>query len=137
MRLFQLSTLGWGLSLAVVLAGNSAVAQPLGQTPLAQPLQVSGSVNPTQTSNCGLLPDSPTQFLQVNQDFVSLDISVTGSSGLTLLIQGPNGFSECHRASGASGAINAPGLLSQGRYAFYVGNTNPVPTSYSLTIGQN
>lgn len=137
MKFLPLSTLGWGLGLAMVLAGTSAVAQPLGQTPLAQPLQISGSVNPTQPSNCGLLPDSPTQFLQVNQEFVSLDIRVTGSSGLTLLIQGPNGFSECHRASGASGSINAPGLLNQGRYAFYVGNTNPVPTSYSLTIGQN
>jgi hypothetical protein len=137
MKCFQLSTLSWGLGLATVLAGTSAMAQPLGQTPLSQPLQISGTVNPTQTSNCGLLPDSPTQFLQVNQEFVSLDISVTGSSGITLLIQGPNGFSECHRASGSSGTINAPGLLSQGRYAFYVGNTSPVPTSYSFTISQN
>ncbi len=137
MKSLNLSTLSWGLGLVLLLATPNTMAQPLGQTPLAQPLQVSGSVNPTQTSNCGLLPESPTQFLQVNQEFVSLDITVTGSGGLTLLIEGPNGFSECHRASGSSGTIHAPGLLSQGRYAFYVGNTSPVPTSYSLTIGEN
>jgi hypothetical protein len=136
MKPLNLSTLSWGLGL-LLLASPNAMAQPLGQTPLAQPLQVSGSVNPTRSSSCGLLPDSPTQLLQVNQEFVSLDITVTGSGGLTLLIQGPNGFSECHRASGSSGTIHAPGLLSQGSYAFYVGNSSPVLTSYSLTIGQN
>lgn len=121
----------------LALTGGAAMAQSLAQTPLAQPVQTSGSVSPSQPSNCGVLASGAAQVLQVNEDFTSINIAVSGSSGLTLFIQGTNGFTECHTTSDPSGSINAPGLLNQGTYSFYIGNANPVATSYTLTIGQN
>lgn len=125
------------LVLSLAVGGGAALAQPVAQTPLSSPLEVSGSVNTHQASSCGFLSQPAAQVLQVNQDFVSLDIAVTGSPGLTLLIQGTGGFSECHSASGSSGTINAPGLLNRDTYSFYIGNTNLTQTSYTLRLTQN
>lgn len=122
-------------ALALALGAGVAAAQPAAQTPLSQPVQASGSINPSRPSNCGVLGDSAVQTLQVSQDFAAVDIAVSGTSGLTLFIQGNNGFSECH--TGGSGAINAPGLLNQGTYSFFIGNSSQTLTSYSLTISEN
>ncbi|MGF1568078.1 MAG: hypothetical protein ACFCVD_08390 [Nodosilinea sp.] len=125
------------LALTLALA-SSAAAQPVAQTPLAQPVQTSGSVNPTRSSACGFLADGAAQVLQVTQEFASVDITVSGDSGLTLQIQGSNGFSECLTTSGLSGnSVSAPGLLNQGTYNFFVGNASQTPTSYTLTIREN
>ena len=120
---------------ALALGAGVASAQPVAQTPLSQPVQVSGSVNPSRPSNCGVLGDGAVQVLQVTQDFAAVDLAVSGTSGLTLLIQGSNGFSECH--TGGGGTINAPGLLNQGTYSFFIGNSSQTPTSYTLTIREN
>lgn len=122
-------------ALSLALGTGVASAQPVAQTPLSQPVEASGSVNPSRPSNCGVLGDGAVQILQVNQDFAAVDLAVSGTSGLTLLIQGNNGFSECH--TGGGGSINAPGLLNQGTYSFFVGNSSPTPTSYTLTIREN
>jgi hypothetical protein len=122
-------------ALTLALGTGVASAQPVAQTPLTQPVQASGSVNPTRPSNCGVLGDGAVQILQVNQDFAAVDIAVSGTSGLTLLIQGNNGFSECH--TGGGGSINAPGLLNQGTYSFFIGNSSQTSTSYNLTIREN
>jgi hypothetical protein len=119
----------------LALGTGVASAQPVAQTPLSQPVQTSGSVNPSRPSSCGVLGDGAVQILQVNQDFAAVDIAVSGTSGLTLFIQGNNGFSECH--TGGGGAINAPGLLNQGTYSFFIGNGTQTPTSYNLTIREN
>ncbi|PZO37578.1 MAG: hypothetical protein DCF17_15750 [Shackletoniella antarctica] len=119
----------------LALGTGVASAQPVAQTPLSQPVQTSGSVNPSRPSSCGVLGDGAVQILQVNQDFAAVDIAVSGTSGLTLFIQGNNGFSECH--TGGGGAINAPGLLNQGTYSFFIGNGSQTPTSYNLTIREN
>jgi hypothetical protein len=125
------------VTLAVALASGSSLAQAVAQTPLAQPLQIQGSVSPSQPSACGVLPTEPTQVLEVTEDFAAISIATSGSPGLTLFVEGPNGFSECHITSDVAGTINAPGLLNRGRYRFYVGNANPVATSYQLTLSQD
>ncbi len=119
----------------LALGTGVASAQPVAQTPLSQPVQTSGSVNPSRPSICGVLGDGAVQVLQVNQDFAAVDIAVSGTSGLTLFIQGNNGFSECH--TGGGGAINAPGLLNRGTYSFFIGNSSQTSTSYNLTIREN
>lgn len=124
-------------ALMLALAGGTALGQPVAQTPLSEPVQTSGSLTPTQRSSCGFVADSATQVLQVNQDFASVNIAATGDRGLTLMIQGPNGFSECHTTSGNNGSISAPGLLNRGDYSFFVGNTSQTATSYTLTISEN
>ncbi|TVP67005.1 MAG: hypothetical protein EA342_10105 [Leptolyngbya sp. LCM1.Bin17] len=122
---------------AMLVMGGAALAQPVAQTPLDQPVQTSGSVTPTQASSCGFLANDPTQILQVTQDFASVHVNATGDSGLTLLIEGPGGFSECHTTSDNNGAIRAPGLLNQGSYSFFIGNANQTTTNYTLTISED
>lgn len=123
------------VAFTLALGAGVASAQPVAQTPLSEPVQASGSVDPSRPSNCGVLGDSAVQVLQVNQDFAAVDIAVSGTSGLTIMIQGNNGFSECH--TGGGGTINAPGLLNRGTYSFFVGNGGQTPTSYNLTISEN
>jgi hypothetical protein len=125
------------MALALSFVGSTAWAQALAQTPLSQPVQTQGSVIPSQSSACGLRAPESAQVLNVREEFAAVNILVSGSPGLTLFIEGPNGFSECHTTSGASGSVNAPGLLNRGRYTFYIGNASPVSTSYQLTISQN
>lgn len=125
------------VALTLALAGGPSFAQAVAQTPLAQPLQSQGTVSPSQPSACGVLPAEPTQVLAVTEDFAAINIATSGSPGLTLFIEGPNGFSECHITSDPTGTINAPGLLNRGSYRFYVGNANPVTTSYQLTLSQD
>jgi hypothetical protein len=121
---------------ALALGTGVASAQPTAQTPLTEPVQVSGSVNPSVSSSCGLRGAAAVQTLQVNQDFAAVEVAINnGTSGLTLLIEGNNGFSECHTSS--NGNISAPGLLNRGTYSFYVGNNTPTPTSFNLTIREN
>lgn len=122
----------------LTLTPGAAVAQPAAQTPLDQPIQQSGSVDPSHSGSCGFLPTTPVQTLQVNEDFASLDIKVTGDSGITLYIEGSNGFMECFTTDNLSGStIDAPGLLNRGNYSLFIGNNNPVATSYNLTVHQN
>jgi hypothetical protein len=122
----------------VSLVTGVAVAQPTAQTPLSQPIQLSGSVTPDRSTSCGFLPNSPVQTLQVNEDFASLDIEVSGDSGITLYIEGSNGFMECFTTDNLSGSsIDAPGLLNRGNYSLFVGNSNQATTNYTLTIRQN
>lgn len=128
------------LALSVVggaAMGSAALAQAVAQTPLGQPLQAQGSVTPNQPSACGFLAVDATQVLDVREDFAAVNVAVSGSPGLTLFIEGSNGFSECHTTSNPADTINAPGLLSQGRYRVYIGNTSPVSTTYQLTISQD
>jgi hypothetical protein len=120
---------------ALALGTGVALAQPVAQTPLNQPVQASGTVTPSNASKCGFLSANAVQVLQINQDFAAVNVVVGGSSGLTLLIQGNNDFSECHTSS--NGSINAPGLLNRGTYSFFIGNSSSLPTEYSLTIGEN
>jgi hypothetical protein len=125
------------VALALTVASGSALAQAIISTPLGQPVQAQGSVTPSQSSTCGFLPTSATQVLDVQEDFAAVNVNVSGSAGITLFIEGPNGFRECHTTNDSSGTVNAPGLLNRGRYSFYVGNTNPVSTTYQLTLSQD
>jgi hypothetical protein len=53
--------------LALALGTGVASAQPVGQTPLASPIQQTGSVTPSVSSSCGgLISDRPIQILQVS-----------------------------------------------------------------------
>ncbi|NJL44859.1 MAG: hypothetical protein HC922_02120 [Leptolyngbyaceae cyanobacterium SM2_3_12] len=126
------------LTTTLALFPSLAMAQPVAQTPLAQPVQVSGSVIPSRSSNCGFLAEEAAQVLQVNEEFASVDITVSGDSGVTLLVEGSNGFMECLTTNALAGnTTSSPGLLNQGTYSFYVGNENQTPTAYNLVISQN
>lgn len=134
---------GLATAALVLVSGTAAYGQAIHQTPLAQPIQTGETVGVARQSNCGFLTAAPIQVLQVNEPFVSLDITVNGNSNnnpnnLSLLIEGSNGFRECLTSDPYNpGSIKAPGLLNQGRYAFYIGNSQAGSVTYSLSIRQN
>lgn len=122
---------------AACLTSFVARAEALRQTPLNEPIQLSGLAGGEQTSSCGYLPATPDQVLQVTEEFTSLDIQVQGEGDLTLFIEGDNGFSECLTMDRFSeGTIQAPGLLNQGTYSIYVGSQSTAQPSYTLSIEQ-
>jgi hypothetical protein len=125
-------------AIALVAAMGSATAA-YGQvsTPIADAVQSSGLSGGNRASACGNLSASPNQTLQVTEAFASVNISLQGEGQLTLLIEGPGGFSECRTTAGSEGQINAPGLLNQGVYSIYVGNEANAQTPYTLSIRQN
>lgn len=125
------------VAIALVAAAGSATAA-YGQvsTPIAEAVQSSGLSGGERASACGNLPAVPSQTLQVTEAFASVDISLQGEGQLTLLIEGPGGFSEC-RTRSSEGQISAPGLLNQGVYSIYVGNEANAQTPYTLSIRQN
>lgn len=126
------------LALAATLATGHAVRAEALMTPLTDAVQLSGVSGGSRASACGYLSDAPSQTLQVTEAFASLDITLQGEGSLTLLIEGPSGFSECRMLSGSGGnQISAPGLLNQGVYSLYVGNEGTAQTPYTLSIRQN
>lgn len=131
----------WLMVPAVILTASltafAAQAQGSRQTPLADPIQLSGLAGGNQASSCGFLPAAPNQVLQVTEEFASFDIQVQGEGPLTLYIEGSNGFSECITTDRFSnGQIQAPGLLNQGIYNIYVGSQGQTQPSYTLLIQQ-
>lgn len=132
--------LSWLLPLAIAILSLNpleARGQSLRQTPLAEPIQLSGIADGNQASSCGFLATTPDQLLQVTEPFASFDIQVAGEGNFTLYIEGANGFSECLTTDRFSGGqLQAPGLLNQGIYSIYVGSQSADQTPYTLTIEQ-
>jgi hypothetical protein len=123
--------------ITTTLSVAAAQAEPLQQTPLNTPIEISGLTGGQENSSCGYLPSTPDQTLRVTEPFASFDIQVAGEGDMTLLIEGPDGFRECLTTDRFSnGQISAPGLLNQGVYKLYVGSQEPRQASYTLSIKQ-
>lgn len=122
---------------STVLWGVSAQAETV-STPLAAPIQTNGLSGGPQSSACGYIAAAPSQTIRVTESFASLNVSLQGEGSLTLLIEGPNGFSECRKTDQFNaGQISAPGILDQGVYTLRVGNESTAQTPYTLSISQN
>lgn len=123
---------------ALGTAATSVKAQSrMASTPLAEPLAMTGTTGGREASVCGNIDTTAGQTVQVTEAFASLTFEVQSQGDYTLLIQGPNGFSECvfaHNYDG--GVIKAPGLLNQGRYQVFIGDRSGQSHPYTLLITQ-
>jgi hypothetical protein len=137
-----MNRVSFGLTLsALVMAtvGFSAPAQSqtVAQTPFNQTMSISGTTGGSTASSCGYIASNPNQVIQVTEAFTSLDITVQSTGDYTLLITGPNGFSECVMAHDFDGGvIQSPGLLNQGTYQIYVGDRAGAQNPFTLSIAQ-
>ena len=122
---------------AVGMMGSAAQAQSTTRTPLAAPVQLTGTSGGREASVCGNIDTAAGQVVQVTEAFASLNFKVQSTGDYTLLIKGPDGFSECvfaHNYDG--GVIQSPGLLNQGSYRIYVGDRRGESHPYTLLITQ-
>lgn len=125
------------LSVSAGSIGAAAQAQSIARTPLTEPLEYTGVTGGREGSACGNINPTAGQVVQVTEAFASLSFEVQSEGDYTLLITGPDGFSECifaHNFDG--GVIKAPGLLNQGRYQVYVGDRRGESHPYKMSISQ-
>jgi hypothetical protein len=133
------SQFNWSIiptAIALTLAiSASAYSQPV-QTPLRSPVVVNGNSGGNQASACGNIAASPSQVVVVNQP-TPLRFSVQGQGQITLLINGPNGRTQCVMADNFSnGTIQIPGVWPAGSYSVYVGDRSSGSHLYTLSITQ-
>jgi len=125
-------------ALAAALSVSSvAQAQSTANTPLSAPLELTGNTGGRESSVCGNINTSRANTIRVTEPFASLRFEVESEGDYTLLIEGPDGFSECvfaHNYDG--GVIQAPGLLNQGEYEVHVGDRKGESHPYTLVISQ-
>ena len=122
---------------AVGAVGSAAQAQSATRTPLAAPVELTGVSGGREASACGNINTAAGHVVQVTEAFASLNFKVQSTGDYTLLIKGPDGFSECvfaHNYDG--GVIQSPGLLNQGSYQLYVGDRRGESHPYTLSITQ-
>ncbi len=121
---------------AVNSLGAVAQAQSTVRTPLAAPVELSGTTGGAQAdSACGSINTSAAQVVQVTESFAALNFEVQSAGDYTLLITGPNNFKECVFAHDGS-SIKSPGLLNQGEYQVYVGDRQGESHPYTMSITQ-
>ncbi|MGB3297149.1 MAG: hypothetical protein WBA76_02690 [Phormidesmis sp.] len=116
---------------------SAAQAQSVTRTPLSAPVELTGMSGGREASVCGNIDTAAAQVVQVSEAFASLKFKVQSTGDYTLLINGPNGFSECvfaHNYDG--GVIQSPGLLNEGSYRVYVGDRRGESHPYTLSITQ-
>lgn len=141
MKKLIMGTLGLATAIATMMIGSHpAFGQPVTLTPQFQPdpVVLQGTSGGSQAStNCGSIPTTPSQVVQLDGDFPYLRFSLQSSGQPTLLIvRLPNGTPSCISADSSSGRINAPGYWEQGNYAIYVGDRAGGQHPYTLSITQ-
>jgi hypothetical protein len=101
------------------------------------PLIVSGQSGGKVTSNCGSIPDSPHQVMQLTKPLPYLRLTVESEDKPTLLIDGPGG-KFCVLPDTYSGSKpEMSGFFQDGSYKLYIGQLIPGKTpKYSLSISQ-
>ncbi|MEL6553884.1 MAG: hypothetical protein AAFQ63_10555 [Cyanobacteria bacterium J06621_11] len=122
--------------LTVLSIGSAAQAQAI-NTPLNNPVELTGQSGGNDSSACGNISRSNGRTIRVTEPFAALSFEVESEGDYTLLITGPNGFRECvfaHNYDG--GVIQAPGLLDQGQYRVFVGDRSGESHPYTLSISQ-
>jgi hypothetical protein len=123
------------IALAVGLP-SAAIANPV-QTPLNTAVVLNGNVSGGQSGQCGFVAGTPTQVVQVTEDFTALRFSVQGSGEPTLLVTGPGGRSQCVMADRFSaGTVAIPGVWERGTYSVFVGDRNQGSHPFTLSITQ-
>ena len=93
---------------AVGAIGSAAQAQSTIRTPLTAPIELTGTSGGREASACGNINTTAGQVVQVTEAFASLNFKVQSTGDYTLLIKGPDGFSECvfaHNYDGGGDSI--------------------------------
>ncbi|WP_250121700.1 hypothetical protein [Chroococcidiopsis sp. CCMEE 29] len=118
---------------AATLAQEAVVITPKFEP---DPLVVRGTSGGTKNSDCGDIPATPSQTIQVNESLPYLRLRVESAGEPTLLIDGPGGRF-CVLADSKSGENpEIAGYWEAGKYSLYVGDRAQGQHPYTLSISQ-
>lgn len=125
------------ITLATVLSVAGVANAGTSETPLQSPVVVNGTSGGPQSSQCGYIAGSPNQVVRVTQPLTPIRFRVQGAGEPTLLINGPNGRSQCVLADSYSGGtIEVPGVWEPGTYSVYIGDRARGSHPFTLSITQ-
>ncbi len=101
------------------------------------PLVVNGTSGGAKSSDCGNIPATPNQIVDVQEPLPYLRFNVKSEGEPTLLIEGPEGRRFCVLADTAGGENpEISGYWEAGKYSVYVGDRAQGKHPYTLSITQ-
>lgn len=95
-----------------------------------QPVKVQGTSGGTTNSGCGNIAPSPNLIVDVNEETISMRVTVQSKGQPTLFIDGPQGTA----CIPGDNTIEVPGLWQKGRYAIFIGDRAGGHHDYTLMI---
>ncbi|MBH8576424.1 hypothetical protein I8752_26230 [Nostocaceae cyanobacterium CENA369] len=127
------------------LAMSLVLTEPiLAETPSIQitsklqsdPLILNGKSGGSVKSDCGNIPNAPSQIIQVSESLPYLRLTVDSPGQPTLLIDGPGGRFCVLADRYSETKPEMSGYWQSGKYALYVGELSQRQYSYTLSISQ-
>lgn len=100
------------------------------------PLTLSGTAGGQRQSDCGFIPNTPSETLHLTQAVPFLRLRVEGTPSATLLVDGPGGRFCILRDRVSNGQLEMSGYWGPGNYNIYIGDTGNSQSSYVLTISR-
>lgn len=102
----------------------------------SDPLVLSGKSGGSVKSDCGNIPDAPSQIIQVSESLPYLRLTVDSPGQPTLLIDGPGGRFCVLADRYSETKPEMSGYWQAGKYSLYIGELSQRQYSYTLSISQ-
>ncbi|BAY60306.1 hypothetical protein NIES22_03650 [Calothrix brevissima NIES-22] len=139
MKIHQLFTVvPAALAMSLVLSDANLAQTPaniISTNLSSDPVVLNGKSDAAVKSNCGNIPNKPSQIIQVPKSLPYLRVTVESKGQPTLLIDGPGG-KFCVLADSSEGKAELAGYWQSGQYSFYVGDVSQRQVNYTLSISQ-
>jgi hypothetical protein len=136
LRLFTLVTVGLSMSL---LMTQASFAEPqittIKNTLETDPTTLTGISGGSMKKDCGYLPKTPSQIIEVTEPLPYLQLTVESEGQPTLLIKGPGGRF-CVLSNDEENQPQLSGYWSAGIYSVYIGELSKEKYNYTLSISQ-
>ncbi|MEA5502394.1 hypothetical protein VB735_04575 [Halotia wernerae UHCC 0503] len=102
----------------------------------SDPLILNGKSGGSIHSDCGNIPDAPSQIIQVKESLPYLRLTVDSPGQPTLLIAGPGGRFCVLGDRYSQTKPELSGYWQEGQYSLYVGELSKRQYNYTLSISQ-
>ncbi len=100
------------------------------------PLTLSGTAGGQRQSDCGFIPNAPSETLRLTQAFPFLRLRVEATPSATLLVDGPGGRFCILRDRMSNGQLEMSGYWGPGNYNIYIGDMGNSQSNYVLSISR-
>ncbi|WGV28030.1 hypothetical protein [Halotia branconii] len=102
----------------------------------SDPLVLKGKSGGSVQSDCGNIPDAPSQIIQVKESLPYLRLTVDSPGQPTMLIDGPGGRFCVLADQYSETKPELSGYWQEGKYSLYIGELSKRQYNYTLSISQ-